>query len=166
MRAGIALGSNVGDRLRNLQCARDELRTLHRDSTPFVCSKIYETEPVGCAPGTQSFLNAVVEMDFGGDANALWKSLREIETKLGRANARERNAPRSIDLDIVFFGELKINEPLLTIPHPRAHERRFVLQPLCDIGPFLILPGQTETVARLLEKLPPLPAVEVLPDSW
>ncbi len=166
MRTAIALGSNLGGRLQNLQRARDELRALHRVGEPFCCSSVYETEPVACAPGAQTFLNAVVELDFNGQPRELLEALLRIEMHLGRHATRERNAPRTIDLDLIYFGDLQSNAPALTMPHPRAHERRFVLQPLHELRPDFVLPGQRESVAALLGKLPPSPAVDVFARSW
>jgi 2-amino-4-hydroxy-6-hydroxymethyldihydropteridine diphosphokinase len=159
MRAGIALGSNVGDRLGNLRRARAEIAALHRGEEPMRCSRIYETEPVDCEPGTPFFLNAAVEIEFEGRPHELLASLRAIEKKFARGENRLRNAPRTLDLDIVFFGSFVLADPALTLPHPRMFERRFVLVPLADIHPELILPGQSETVAQLLAKLPREPRV-------
>jgi 2-amino-4-hydroxy-6-hydroxymethyldihydropteridine diphosphokinase len=161
MRAGIALGSNVGDRLNNVRLARDQIRALHGGDEPMRCSRVYETEPVGCPPGTAPFLNAVIEIDFYGAPHELFAALRETEKKLGRTERRERNAPRTIDLDVIYFGDLLIETPELTLPHPRAHQRRFVLEPLRDIRPGLVLPGQRKTVAELLKELPPTPMAKV-----
>ena len=166
MKTAIALGSNIGDRLQNLQRARDALVALHCGSSPLRCSKVYETAPAGCAAGTRSFLNAVVELECDCDPLALLGALRGIETGLGRAAVRAPNAPRAIDLDIIVYGGCSLREPSLTIPHPRAHERRFVLQPLQDICPDWIFPGQHESVAGLLKNLPAREPVEVFAETW
>jgi len=159
MFTAIALGSNVGDRLRHLRQARDELATRHGTVR---CSRVYETEPVGCEPGTDAYLNAVVEINYTGQQPAgLLEELKAIEVKMGRPSRHPRNTPRTIDLDILYIGDLVLSNEMVVIPHPRIHLRRFVLAPLCDIHPELILPGHHETVAELLAKLPPQPQAAV-----
>ena len=158
MFTGIALGSNVGDRLQHLRLARDELAARHG---PERCSRVYETEPMDCSAGTTSYLNAVVEIDFHGRTSALLKELQELEARMGRPSRRPRNAPRTIDLDILYVGKRILRNPELMIPHPRLHLRRFVLAPLCDIRPDLILPGRHKTVAELLAALPSRPGTTV-----
>jgi len=162
MLTGIALGSNIGDRLLNLRQARDELSAKYGGVR---CSRVYETEPVGCEPGTAAYLNAVVEIDYNGTPALLLAGLQEIEARMGRPTRHPRNAPRTIDLDILYAGNLIFHGEAIAIPHPRLHMRRFVLAPLCDIRPDLILPGQHETTGALLAKLPPGPEVTVYPGS-
>ena len=82
-----------------------------------------------------------------------------IESELGRKRGKVRGEARTCDIDFLYYGEMRINSPALILPHPRAHLRRFVLQPLCDIDPSLVLPGQSETVAQLLASLPDEPQV-------
>ncbi len=158
MKTAVALGSNVGDRLQNLRSARDRIAALHG---PLACSKVYETEPVDCEPGTASYLNAVVGFDREVEPLALLDELLAIEAALGRPSRRPRNAPRLIDLDILFVGDLVLSNDRITIPHPRIRTRRFVLAPLCDLSPDLILPAECETLAALLAKLPDAPAVQL-----
>jgi len=158
MITGIALGSNMGDRLLRLQEARDELAARYGNVR---CSRVYETEPVGCEPGTVAFLNAVVEIEYSGQPSGLLKELQSIEEKMGRPSRHPRNAPRTIDLDLLYAGNLVLCNESITIPHPRLHLRRFVLEPLCDVHPDLTLPGQRETVALLLAKLPPEPRARI-----
>ena len=153
MRAGIALGSNVGDPLANLKAARGEIEQIAGAEPALLVSRIYETEPVDCEPGAARFLNAVVEICYAGEPAALHASLRDIERQLGRPSVHPRNVSRIIDLDLLYFGDAVIDTPELRLPHPRLHERAFVLQPLADIRPELVLPNQQRSVAELLRKL-------------
>ena len=146
MRTGIALGSNLGDRLHNLRAGRDALLALPGISPPLLASPVYETEPVGTAPDSGAFLNAVIEVEFTGTPRTLLHGLQQIEAAMGRPNRHPRNAPRTLDLDILYIGDLILSEPEIELPHPRLHLRRFVLQPLHDIRPDLRLPGQSLTV--------------------
>lgn len=158
MRAGIALGANVGNRLQNLRVAHARVFMIPGIGGPAKTSRIYETEPVGCPPGTAPFLNAVLEVEWNGfSSDDLLSELRGIERALGRLEHRLRNAPRVIDLDLLYLDELQMSDESLTLPHPRLHARRFVLAPLADICPGLILPNQTKTIAQLLAELPPEP---------
>lgn len=153
MRAGIALGSNVGDRAASLSAARTKIEGLAAFKPPLLASAMYETEPVGCEPGARRFLNAVIEIGFAAEAAQLLEALCEIERELGRPSSHLRNVSRTIDLDLLYFGTQTISTPALALPHPRLHERAFVLQPLADIRPDLVLPAQGESVAALLAKL-------------
>lgn len=153
MRAGVALGSNLGNRLDNLRAARKAIADLAGIGPPFLSSPIYETAPVDCEPGAETFLNAVIEFDYAGDPLQLLKQLREIEKALGRPLDHTRNTSRKIDIDLLYFGDAKIDNEQLQLPHPRMHLRTFVLQPLADIRPDLILAGQTKTVRELLAQV-------------
>ncbi|HKP02051.1 MAG TPA: 2-amino-4-hydroxy-6-hydroxymethyldihydropteridine diphosphokinase [Chthoniobacterales bacterium] len=154
MRAGVALGTNLGDRFANFRKARQKIEALDKLSGPFLASAIYETDPVGCEPGAPTFLNAVIEFDYAGEAIDLRRELAAIERALGRPATHERNVSRPIDLDLLYFGELVMETAELRLPHPRIVDREFVLRPLADIRPDLVLPGQTETVGALLGRLP------------
>jgi 2-amino-4-hydroxy-6-hydroxymethyldihydropteridine diphosphokinase len=166
MKTGIALGSNLGDRLQNLRQAHEELLAIHGVSGEARYSRIYETEPVDCPPDTSPYLNAVIEIDYDGDPISLLGQLQRIEKKMRRPSRHPRNAPRTIDLDILYAGGLTLTNEKITIPHPRLFSRRFVLAPLYDIAPGLILPGQHETVAQLLAKLPDKPSATVFALSF
>ncbi|MES2440360.1 MAG: 2-amino-4-hydroxy-6-hydroxymethyldihydropteridine diphosphokinase [Verrucomicrobiota bacterium] len=159
-RVGIALGSNLGDRLANLQAARDSLREIATPGSVFLSASTYQTEPLLCPPGSPFFYNSVVEITFDGDAFELLDLTQSLEKRLGRTLKPERNTPRIIDVDLLYFGDRIIDTEALVLPHPRIGERRFVLQPLAEIRPDLVLPGQTGTIAGLLENLvsdePPL----------
>lgn len=164
MRAGIALGSNLGDRLQNLRLAWEELQSLPQAGAPFRCSAIYETEPIGTASDAGAFLNAVAEIGYTGHPAELLEALHSIEEKMGRPSKRPRNASRPIDLDLLYAGNLVLANDQIVVPHPRLHMRRFVLQPLHDIAPELRLPGQESTVSELLAVLSDGSRVELQPD--
>jgi 2-amino-4-hydroxy-6-hydroxymethyldihydropteridine diphosphokinase len=166
MRAGIALGSNLGDRIAHLRSARGKILHLPDVREPFLFSAVYETDPVGCEPGAGKFLNALIEIGFDGKPERLLRELRTIEISLGRERDREQNASRTIDLDLLYFDDLVINRAELQVPHPRMGSRRFVLAPLADIRPDLILPMQTEPVHVLLTRLPDKPAVVRMAEQW
>ena len=164
-RVGIALGSNLGDRLANLQAARDCLLEIATPGEPFLQSSVYQTEPLLCPPGSPLFYNSAVEISFGGDPFELLEITQAIERKLGRTGTPLRNGPRVIDVDLLYFGDAEIDTEALVLPHPRIGERRFVLQPLAEIRPDLVLSGQTASIAELLVRLqstePPLVLVKL-----
>jgi 2-amino-4-hydroxy-6-hydroxymethyldihydropteridine diphosphokinase len=150
MRTAVALGSNIGDRLENLRAARKAIIDLANVKPPIFSSAVYETEPVGCEPGAGKFLNAIVEFEHKGDPKGLLEQLIQIEEKLGRKRDHPKNLSRTIDLDLLYRGNQRINDERLQLPHPRLHLRAFVLRPLADITPDLVLPDQTKTVRELL----------------
>jgi 2-amino-4-hydroxy-6-hydroxymethyldihydropteridine diphosphokinase len=154
MRAGVALGSNLGERLANLRNARREISSMKGALPPLRCSAIYETEPVDCEKGAAKFFNAVIELGYSGSPAELRRELAGIERTLGRPAVHERNVSRPIDLDLLYFGEMVIETAELRLPHPRMVEREFVLRPLAEIRPDLVLPTQTESVSTLLSRLP------------
>jgi len=166
MKSGVARGSNLGDRLANLRAARNEIGKLNSVSSPLLTSAVYETEPVGCEAGAAKFLNAVIEIEYAGDAPDLLHDLVEIETRLGRPASHARNASRTLDLDLLYFGDMKIETPELQLPHPRIAEREFVLRPLADIRPDLVFPNQTESTRDLLLRLPKGEAVVRIAAEW
>jgi len=153
MRTGIALGSNLGDRLENLRSGRLAMLAIPGVKAHRASSRIYETDPVDCTPDSKAYLNAVVEVEFEGDPMELLRALQSLESNAGRPAQRAHNSPRPLDLDILYIGALTLHTEVLTIPHPRLHQRRFVLAPLQDIAPDLLLPGFTQNVASLLERL-------------
>jgi len=166
MRVGIALGSNIGARLANFQAARKAIVDLAGVSGPVLSSSIYETEPVDCEPGAEKFFNAVLEIAYEGDPRNLLKDLKKIEKSLGRPTDHPRNVSRQIDIDLLYAGDSKIDSEHLHVPHPRMHLRRFVLEPLAEIRPDLLLPNQTQTVAQLVKNLHDSAAVVRLKDQW
>ncbi|MEZ5303350.1 MAG: 2-amino-4-hydroxy-6-hydroxymethyldihydropteridine diphosphokinase [Verrucomicrobiales bacterium] len=152
--AFLALGSNLGDRLGFLREARGRLLGSPLIGAGEVMSApVYCTAPVDCPPGSDDFFNTVIAVPFGGDPLALLRLARETEAALGRPAERSRNAPRPIDVDLLAVGEIALDHPELQLPHPRLHQRRFVLQPLAEIAPDLVLPGREESAAELLAAL-------------
>lgn len=166
MRAGIALGSNLGDRLANLRSGREQVRSLAGVSSPLFSSRIYETEPVGSGPEAGAYLNAVIEVEFEGQPIELLEGLQQIEANHGRPSKRPRNAPRTLDLDILYVGNRVLSNEEVVIPHPRLHLRRFVLTPLADIRPELVLPGQTHSIAEQLAATRDKAAVLLWSAEW
>jgi len=152
--AMVALGSNLGNSRQIIPVAMVRLQTY--SSRPILKSSLWQTSPVNCPPGSRIFLNAVVGLTAraGETPESLFQKLRELETEFGRQMKKVLNEPRPLDLDLIAFGMETRNSPELILPHPRALVRRFVLQPLAEIAPELILPGQTRTVAQLLAGLP------------
>lgn len=154
-RTGIALGSNLGERLDHLRTARVALRRLHQGPEgAFRKSSVYETAPVDCPPGSQPFLNAVIDLETDLSPLELLDALQDIERTLGRPDQREKNSPRTVDLDLLCHGDTEISHPRLELPHPRLTQRRFVLVPLEEITPPFSLPGIPQSISELLTGLP------------
>ena len=153
--AFIALGSNLGNPRQNVLRGIERLRAL--STGPLLVSSLWETTPVDCPPGSPLFVNAVA--GFQPSANetpeSLLAKLQALEKESGRQPKKVMNEARPLDLDLIAFGTEIRNSKELVLPHPRAHERRFVLQPLGEIAADLILPGQSKTVHQLLEVLAP-----------
>jgi len=136
-RVGIALGSNLGDRAAHLEAARAALREIATPDEPFLAASDHVSEPLDCPPGSPAFLNSVVELDLPGTAFELLAITQAIEKQLGRKIVPQRNAPRVIDIDLLYFGAETHNTEALVLPHPRMASRRFVLAPLAEIRPDL-----------------------------
>ncbi len=166
MRTAVALGSNLDDRLENLRIARQQIIDLTDVQPPVLSSAVYETDPVDCEPGAPKFLNAVVEFGYDGDPRELLKELKSVEAALGRPREHAQNVSRKIDIDLLYIGDTKINDRELELPHPRMHWRKFVLQPLADIRPELILPRQSKTVRELFAQLNDPCNVVRLTNDW
>ena len=162
-RVFVALGSNLGASAALLRQAMDWL--AGGASAPLRRSSLWRTTPVDCPPGSPPFLNAVVELALPASLSpeSFLEKLQALEQKAGRQPKKILNEPRPLDLDLIAFGEERRNAPDLVLPHPRAHLRRFVLEPLCEIAPALILPGQTKTASQLLAQLSPGEVVERIP---
>jgi 2-amino-4-hydroxy-6-hydroxymethyldihydropteridine diphosphokinase len=155
MRAAIALGSNLGERENHLHAAITGIRKLSAPDQPFLVSRFYVTTPVDCPVGSDDFVNAAVELTPLLTPIDLMRALKAIEAVMGRPDIRAINGPRPIDLDIIYYGDFENIDPDLTLPHPRALIRRFVLAPLADIVPDHIFPGTTRTIRDQLANLPP-----------
>ncbi|MBP7827760.1 MAG: 2-amino-4-hydroxy-6-hydroxymethyldihydropteridine diphosphokinase [Verrucomicrobia bacterium] len=151
--AFVALGSNLGDSVQVMREAQARLREL--SEYPLLVSSLWQTTPVDCPPGSPPFVNAVIGLRprEAETPESLLAQLQTMEKMFGRQPKRILNEPRPLDLDLITFGTATRNTPALILPHPRAHQRRFVLQPLAEIAPDLILAGQTKTVAALLAAL-------------
>ncbi|MDY6849430.1 MAG: 2-amino-4-hydroxy-6-hydroxymethyldihydropteridine diphosphokinase [Thermodesulfobacteriota bacterium] len=162
----IALGSNEGDREANLRGARDFLQRSEGINL-LASSALYETEPVGGPPDQSLYLNAVLAATTTLTARALLELCLQVEESFGRMR-NEPMAPRTLDLDILFYGDHIIDEPDLVIPHPRLHERAFVLVPLRDLAPDLVHPVLKKSVRRLLGDFEPVEErkVRLWADQW
>ena len=152
--AFVALGSNLGDSRRALLGALERLQEF--STVPLACSSFYQTTPVDCPPGSPVFLNAVAGLLPRPEETpeSLLARLQSVEKDFGRAPKKFLNEARPLDLDLLTFGRQMRHSTDFVLPHPRAAQRRFVLQPLSEIAPELIFPGQQKTVAELLAALP------------
>lgn len=156
-RAFIGVGSNEGKRLERISSA---IRALA--ATPKIrvvqMAMIIETEPVG-GPPQPAYLNTVLELDTSLEPMELLGTLQRIEQRLGRQPSAQRWSPRPIDLDVLLYDDRVMQQPALCIPHPRMHERRFVLEPLSQVAPEVVHPVLRRAVKELLAEIAPDPAV-------
>ena len=164
---GFCLGSNMGNRLRLLSQAKTLI--LLDPQVKFVDqSPVYETEPVGVKPEHKAmkFLNAALIVQSPYTAEEWLPKIKKIESILYRVHTEDRNAPRPIDIDIVFCGDKVVDSDLLKVPHARWAERRFVVQPLADIRPELVLPGTKSPVRKVLERMTNNDDVRLFAEKW
>jgi 2-amino-4-hydroxy-6-hydroxymethyldihydropteridine diphosphokinase len=152
--AVVALGSNLGDSRQIILDAMARLQTFSDET--ILKSSLWQTLPVDCPPDSPKFVNAVVGLvpRKAETPELLLAKLQSLEKEFGRQAKKTLNGPRPLDLDLIVFGAETRDMLELTLPHPRAHLRRFVLQPLSEIASELVLPGQGKTVAELLAELP------------
>jgi 2-amino-4-hydroxy-6-hydroxymethyldihydropteridine diphosphokinase len=151
MRAFVGVGSNLGDRWSNLGLAARALAATPRVAV-VRASRVWETAPLG--PPQPRYLNAVLELEARLPPRALLAALQAVEA-LARRQRDRRWGPRTLDLDLLLHGDLVLAERGLTLPHPALAERRFVLEPLAELAPDLVVPGDGRTVAALLAAAPP-----------
>ena len=151
--AFVALGSNLGDSRQIILGALTRLQEI--STQPLRQSSLWQASPVDCPPGSPPFVNAVAALVPRADETpeSLLEKLRNLEKEFDRTPKKGWNEPRRLDLDLIAFGKETRQTGELALPHPRAHLRRFVLQPLGEIAPDLILPGQSRTVTQLLAGL-------------
>lgn len=144
-----SLGSNLGDRRKNIATAIEEISTnIGRVNKT---SSIFESEPIG-DKSHPKYLNCCVSAFSGLTPNQIMQKCLKIETKLGRVRGEEKWAPRTIDIDIVFYSDKVVSTPILTVPHPAAHKRLFVLMPMAEIAPDYIHPKLKKSVWQLLNE--------------
>jgi len=167
METGFSLGSNMGGRLRFLSQAKTIL--LMDPAVRFVDqSSVYETEPVGVEEEHRAlkFLNAVLVVESSYTAAEWLPKIKKIENTLHRVRSDDRNAPRTIDVDILFVADEVVDSDLLQVPHPRWSERRFVVEPLAEVRPNLTLPGSTDSVRKILARMPSSDDVRLFSEWW
>ena len=146
-RVDVGLGANLGDRVRTLRAAVDAL--AGEDGVEVVAvSTLRETEPVGVGEQPR-FLNGAVALETTLEAHELLDLLLAIEKRFGRVRLPGEHGPRTLDLDLLLYGDEEIDEPGLAVPHPRLHERRFVLEPLAELAPGLAVPGRGDVESLL-----------------
>lgn len=144
-RVGISLGSNLGDRIAHLRDAVARLAAV-RSSEHLLLSPVFETEPVDCPEGSGAFFNAVIEIETDLPPLDLLAATQAIEREMGRPEVRAVNAPRTIDLDLLYYDDLAMRSPGLELPHPRMFQRAFVLKPLAAIRPDLVPAGALDSL--------------------
>ncbi len=165
MKAYVGLGSNLGERESLIRVAVEGLAGLPETRLAMV-SSLYDTEPVG-ELDQPNFLNAVAQLETELTARQLLWNLLLVERRLGRVRSGgARYGPRTIDLDLLLYGNLVLDEPNLRLPHPELHRRAFVLVPLCELDPNIIHPVLGETAHDLLAKIESRPVVKRMSRLW
>ena len=165
----LSLGSNLGNRLENLILAKNALQSdllIHG----WTQSAVYKTAPVDCPNDAPDFYNTVVKFHYQGSPEVLLDLCQSIETNAGRDLELKKtvfNAPRIVDVDLLYYGQSQIATERLIIPHQRMHERRFVLEPLASIAPNFFSPSHSATISELLNTLSSdEPALIVVSTEW
>jgi 2-amino-4-hydroxy-6-hydroxymethyldihydropteridine diphosphokinase len=149
----ISLGSNLSDSRLIIAEAMTRLQAL--STSPLLKSSLWQTTPVDCPPGSPLFINAAVALTPLAEETpeTFLDKLQALEKEFGRRPKRVTNEPRLLDLDLIAFGQETRDTEKLTLPHPRAQERKFVLQPAAEVTPDFVLPGQTKSIKELLGEL-------------
>lgn len=161
--AYLALGANLGDRPGQLRGARAALAASGLRVT--AASPLYETEAVGGPPSQPPYLNAVLRVETTLSCRALLALCLAVEASFGRRR-QEQWGPRTLDIDLLLYGRETLNEPGLVVPHPRLHQRRFVLAPLADLDPELLHPVLGRSVRQLLAELGDGESVRLYARKW
>jgi 2-amino-4-hydroxy-6-hydroxymethyldihydropteridine diphosphokinase len=165
---GFSLGSNLGDRIRHIRRAAAAILAME-DARLVAKSALYETEPVDVKPEFQhmKFVNSVLVIETAVPAEIWLKRIGDLEVEMGRERDRtDKNAPRNVDVDILFAGDRLIGSGGLIVPHPRWAERRFVVEPLAEVLPDRVLPGVDRSVAQVLADLPGEGELVRLDEEW
>ena len=162
--AYLGLGANLGDPAATLAAARDALARLPQCRL-LACSALYRTAPVGGPPGQPDYLNAALALATRLPPAALLEQCLALEERFGRQRS-EPSGPRTLDIDLLLYDDLVLDSPKLVLPHPRLHLRRFVLEPLCDLAPQLLLPGTGAPLSRVLKELKDPERVELIGTEW
>ena len=167
MEFGLSFGTNLEDRIQHLRIARKAVLAVE-GTCECAASPLYETDPVDVLPEYRGmkFVNAVTIIESGRSAEEWLELINLIETAMGRVRSGDKNAPRTIDIDILYAGDQCIDSGGLTVPHPRWTSRRFVLQPLSDVRGGMRIPQQAETVSQLLTSLESDENIVKLDESW
>lgn len=162
----VSLGSNLGDSLGTFQKVIPLLAASGQDAMRV--SSVWRSTPVDCPPGAPLFLNAAAAWPAlpGESPESLLEKLQGLEKFFGRPPKKILNEPRTLDLDLIAFGGETRQTPILTLPHPRVHLRRFVLGPMAEIVPWLVLPGQSKPVSQLLECLEDVESAVPIGPLW
>ncbi|HMO52108.1 MAG TPA: 2-amino-4-hydroxy-6-hydroxymethyldihydropteridine diphosphokinase [Kiritimatiellia bacterium] len=164
---GLGLGANQGDRAANLRAAKALIGGIP-GVTIVAQSRLYDTEPVGVKPEYRDlqFINAVLVITSELPLEILHTRLLAIEEEIGRRRTDDKFAPRPLDIDILFAGDRVLDTPTLKLPHPQCLKRRFVLAPLAEVRPELVLPTVRCPVRELLDNLPEKETATPLPEAW
>ena len=167
MEIGISLGSNKGNRVEFLQAAKKMICKKFK-AISISQSSIYETSPVDVKDKflNKYYLNSFIIINTDVCVKNIWNYVNEIEQKLGRNRTNEINIPRNIDIDIIYVDKTTINTSTLTVPHPRWFKRMFVLKPLAELNPTLILPHQNQSVKKLYLNLKSNEEVKLYQARW
>jgi 2-amino-4-hydroxy-6-hydroxymethyldihydropteridine diphosphokinase len=165
---GLSLGSNLGDKITNIRNAAEKL-VAFEDTGLVGKSHLYETEPVDVRSEFQhlKFVNSVLIVSSTAPAEEWLSRIGSVEAELGRQrDTDDKNAPRPVDVDIIFYGDQLIGSGGLVVPHPRWAQRRFVVQPLADLQPDRVLPGMSQSVGEILKELPGADGLTLLNEEW